>query len=291
MAYYIKDDHRIESEILEIDVVSHCNLSCRACSHLSPISKTRFSAPEAIEKSLRILAKSYHAHTLRLLGGEPLLHPLLTEIVLRTISTGIADKIKIVTNGILLGKTSDDLWKLIDVIEISSYPGFEISTETLNKLYIRGKEFGVDIENKTYKFFRESHSGLGTDDIDLIRRIYSTCQIAHQWGCHSVHEGYFYKCPQSHTINQNSKDLFKDGIPLDGSSNLSDQLKEYLASGEPLRTCAKCLGSVGLVFSHEQLKRKTWEDKQKVPLENLVDWDFLEHLENINPDEENGCYT
>jgi hypothetical protein len=55
------------------------------------------------------LTEVYHARSVRLLGGEPLLNKDLPRYVSIVRATGLADSVGICTNGILLPSVSDEL--------------------------------------------------------------------------------------------------------------------------------------------------------------------------------------
>lgn len=69
---------------IDIPVTDACNLQCEACTHRASLLKNAKPRPiEKIEEDLRELARlsSSLPLTVYLLGGEPLLHPALPEIV------------------------------------------------------------------------------------------------------------------------------------------------------------------------------------------------------------------
>src|SRR5262249_58572664 len=86
----------------EFHIAEHCNLRCRSCAHLSPALPKHFVDPDALASDLTALARSYQVTVLRLLGGEPLLHPNLLDIMMAVRESHIAEKIEITTNGVLL---------------------------------------------------------------------------------------------------------------------------------------------------------------------------------------------
>jgi molybdenum cofactor biosynthesis enzyme MoaA len=68
--YRLKDG-RILNRTCEVNIVEHCNLRCRSCTHLSPVPPKHFVDPGALSSDLTTLARSYHANVLKILGGEP----------------------------------------------------------------------------------------------------------------------------------------------------------------------------------------------------------------------------
>ena len=79
----------INKSLCEINVVHHCNLSCRGCTHLSPIWSKVFVDPKTLLADLRTLAGFYRAEKVGLMGGEPLLHPDILAVMGAVRESGI----------------------------------------------------------------------------------------------------------------------------------------------------------------------------------------------------------
>ncbi|RLV10154.1 hypothetical protein CTZ27_02685 [Streptomyces griseocarneus] len=266
----------------EVNAVLHCNLRCRSCSHLSPIMPPWFADPERVRRDLSRLARSYHCEFVKILGGEPLLHPRLTEIIRVIRESSIAKRIVICTNGSLLHSARSEVWSMVDEIEISVYPSNVIPNDRLDDFRRRAREHGTDLSVRLSPVFRESYSEMGTEDGNLIDQIFRTCQIAHVWRCHTVHEGYFYPCPQSYFIHRlrhaNPEDS-GDGLEI-RDEDFADDLRRHIDSATGPSACRWCLGSVGRRFAHEQVSRRQWAELAKEPTEALLDRQLLTELEN-----------
>jgi hypothetical protein len=268
-------NEKVRNSSCEINVVEHCNLSCRSCSHVSPAFRRTVLDPAALEHDLSLLAEHYNVGTVRLLGGEPLLHPDLPAIVEAVRRSGIGQKICVVTNGLLLPRMSRALWEAVDVVELSSYPGSELGPDDLDRCREEADATGTRLDVIRVQMFRESYSEVGTDDAGLIGQIYQTCIIAHVWRCHTVANGAFYKCPQSYFLPKLlGADLGMDGVTID-EPDLGRRLRAYLASPEPLAACRNCLGSAGRRFAHEQTPRAEFRTRQGQRTEDLIDPDYL----------------
>ena len=68
---------------VEIHLVEHCNLNCKYCSHFSSIAKKEFYNLNEFKKDMARLAKvtNKKIKNIQLLGGEPLLHPNINEMM------------------------------------------------------------------------------------------------------------------------------------------------------------------------------------------------------------------
>jgi hypothetical protein len=270
----------------EINTIDHCNLRCTYCDHASPASAPRIADPDIIFRDLSLLFKSYKAETLKIIGGEPLLHPDLLSLIRAVRESGICNNILLVTNGTLLHQMDGDIWDALDGVELSVYP----ETRKMLDMHMpiiqqNAEKHKVRLSRYLYEYFRIPFSLVGTSDMSLIPRIYKTCLRARIWGCQSIHEGYFFKCPQCIYIpgilDQSVVfDYKKDGIRIVSDSNFQDTLKNYLMSKEPLNSCRYCLGGVGKLRANTMLKTAAWKSSYDVPTEQLVDFDKLHFLEN-----------
>lgn len=91
-------------EYLEIAVTEECNLNCKACSHFSPLAEPEdqmtFAEFQVDMDRMRELFPVIY--TIRLLGGEPLLHQDVFEMARYTRKLYPKSRITIVTNGLLI---------------------------------------------------------------------------------------------------------------------------------------------------------------------------------------------
>jgi cyclic pyranopterin phosphate synthase len=293
VAYTIKNG-KIETETCELNVAHHCNLTCRACAHFSPALKQHYIDPDQILRDLSLLSKHYAPEHVRLLGGEPLLHPRLLDVINAVRGSGISSLVRVVTNGVLLWRMESNFWEAVDEVHVSVYPGREMTDEQLAHCEQQARRHHVDLKLLYFDRFRESYSELGTEDRALTERIYKTCEVAHYWRCHNVSDGYFYRCPQSVFLPRLLKkdDLSVqevDGLRIVDSPSFGEELLAYLESERPLKSCKYCLGSVGKLFDHEMVSRKHWQEPQQRSTEQLLDTEFLSILENLDPDADNLC--
>ena len=121
-----KNINKIPIPFLETHIVDNCNLKCNKCSHFCHlIDEEIMINVDDFEKDMSILSKNCNIFQLKLLGGEPLLHPQINELI--TISRNYFPKsrISIGTNGILLKTMKNTFWKTMQknhiLIDISKY--------------------------------------------------------------------------------------------------------------------------------------------------------------------------
>ena len=201
----------------------------------------------------------------------------------------VTDEITLVTNGILLESASADLWQFVDRVEVSLYPGHEMSEKGLSQIQSLLSAHDVKLRVRRPTQFRESYSSTPNEDPELVRRIYTTCLNAHVYGCHQIYDGYFYKCAQAHALalhacKDGKRNPHGDGVRLENRApdeNLLNELAAYLQDRAPLGACKNCLGTVGKLFSHETPGRSGWRAPQEKPVTSLVDEEYLRSLEVI----------
>jgi hypothetical protein len=115
---------------IEIHLVDHCNLKCANCFHFSCIADEYFYGVETYKKDCiqfsKLTGGGERIEEIRLLGGEPLLHPQIIDFMKITRQYFDDARIRIVTNGILLSKQTDAFWQCCKEdnigISISRYP-------------------------------------------------------------------------------------------------------------------------------------------------------------------------
>lgn len=286
--YRIKDGV-IWTRAIEINATRHCNLSCRGCSHSSPLEEYYVLQPEEINSSLRELSRFLKVETVRIVGGEPLLHPNLSSLLCEVRESGIAERVCLVTNGILLDKIDKEILSSLDEIQISLYP---LSEQILSRIY---KNIGIanmackKVKVLKYSFFREAIMSDLTVNQVLCKRIYETCQIAHYWRCITVDQGFLYRCPQSMVLmrKQNLKENIEDKLEIKTIKKMEDVLN-FLENNNPLKACEGCLGSVGIAFEHEQIHKDLWISKLPENLEESIDYEYMDELQK-NAKTDNNC--
>ncbi len=125
---------------IEIPIVKHCNLKCKCCSHLSNVERECFLDIGEFEKGiLRLSSLFENIEVIRLLGGEPLLHPEIVSFVKLTRKTFPKSEIKLVTNGLPIINLDDSVILSLAgegaIFDISQYaPTSKIKDKLISKL-------------------------------------------------------------------------------------------------------------------------------------------------------------
>jgi organic radical activating enzyme len=273
----VREGRVINPEGLEVNATMHCNMRCVSCSHLAPLYRRANTDPAALATTLTVLAKHYHAAYTKILGGEPLLHPQLLDVIEAVRSSGVCDTVLVCTNGTLLHRAPAAFWAAVDSIEISVYPSRPIGGAEHDRFRALAREHGVDLVVNHYGHFRVAYAETPARSTSLVREIFDTYKLAHVWLSHTVHNGWLYRCPQSVALPEQLEHAdwasTVDALEIVDDPAFLDRLVEFVHRSTPLRACRNCLGSVGKLHPHVEVSRRQW--RQHDPVDELVDRAFL----------------
>lgn len=259
-------DGRVRVEAFELHVVEHCNLRCANCCNMSPLVSRRFLSPDEVASLCRRMRGALVADVVKIMGGEPLLHPEIEEVlrVLRT--SGLGDRVRLFTNGLLLPSMREAFWAALDELTISSYSSAPVKPWVLALAHERARAHGFVLNVKPVSEFSQVLSPRYEADDARTRRTFSRCWLRHR--CLIARDGRFFMCtraayaedflraaahrppPGGATVDRGG-----DGIPLD-APDLAERLEAYLNRAEPLGACRYCFGGDGAVEPHYQLTRE-----------------------------------
>jgi organic radical activating enzyme len=250
---------KIAQRVAEYNLTEHCNLKCAGCDHSSPLLPKKFADLAQFQRDLIALSQVMHLGELRLLGGEPLLHPYLLAFLESARESRLADEITLVTNGVLLHHCDPKTFELINRLRVSLYPGIRLRIET-RELEALSRRHNFRLELRRYDSFRFTTINKRHEDAALVEQIFKRCEFVHSWSCHTIHEGYYFKCSPAPFLTTRlalrdeavvNRDL--DGVRIHENPRLREELEAYLSAEEPLEACYYCLGSSGRSFPHRQL--------------------------------------
>lgn len=184
---------------LEIAIIESCNLNCKGCSHFSPLagSQDRESAEEFRKDLERIHELFPKIYKIRILGGEPLLHPEWTEILRIARQIYPYSEIHVVSNGLKIPHLTDVEFAAMRekkaVFDISLYkPTLNIKSTieaTLNEQQI-SYEFTPYVAR-----FRKRLDITGSQDPV---EAYRNCVVGHR--CTYLYKGKLSGCPAPNVV-------------------------------------------------------------------------------------------
>lgn len=237
-------------EHLDCHIVDHCNLNCRGCSVYSPLAEKGFADIKMLKKDLsqlNALAGDGRVLRIHILGGEPLLHPELEEIVRLVRNTFRFAQIDVTTNGLLVFAMPDSFWETMRDCNVAiKYTQYPVKFDYENMIsYVNEK--GVEVFSAgsgEIKYFRRIPlDPTGKHDIyqSYVRCPYSNCT--------QLYKGVLYRCPAAAFSdrlncameNKEIRERFRlsefDSLILD-KSNAKDGLFEFLSTATPF--CRYC---------------------------------------------------
>ncbi|MDO4585586.1 MAG: radical SAM protein [Planctomycetia bacterium] len=107
---FVDSKNRVKIRKMEIYVANGCNLNCLFCSHLNPFRKGTIPK-DALISAMETWCRKVTPKKLGLLGGEPLLHPNLQEIIAAARRCWPESEIVLTSNGLLFPQKSEALLK------------------------------------------------------------------------------------------------------------------------------------------------------------------------------------
>ncbi len=234
---------RVQTRTLEVHIVDHCNLRCHSCCSLSPYLPKWFIAPDDLARDLRLAAGALAPRYLKLVGGEPTLHPAIDECLEIARQSALAPIVSVTTNGFLLPRASERFWQLVQALTISLYPQPRLPAETIALIERRAAERGIPINWKKQDEFVQMDLPQPRGDQSETEEIYAECWLRRR--CHIVSHGRFYTCtrpPHFETFHGPEAGFRDDGLVLDSLPDMAERVRNYLQRPEPLKACAICRG-------------------------------------------------
>ena len=176
-------------ESLEYHIVDHCNLNCAGCSHFSPLAEHWFVNPDNFEREWKEVADSgLEIKRIRILGGEPLLHPELGYMLKCVRCLFPVSDINVVTNGILLGKKKSELLPVFNKynisLTVSCYPELNLNYKGL----LSGFSM-VEMYDKTGFWNISLH-----ETADYSKESFFSCFSGSIAKCNFLKDGRIYPC-------------------------------------------------------------------------------------------------
>ena len=227
----------------EVHLVEHCNLKCQSCDNFSAIAEEEFVSEDVFVRDMKRMSELFSIDWLRLLGGEPLLHPNINFFLEKAREFFPLSEIRLTTNGILLKDMPEEFWQCCGendiIIEITHYP---INIHE-NEFVPMGEKYGVnmiyfDNEPPVEKYsHRNPVNDKGNQDIEFN---FKHCYQVHR--CMSLKDGKIYPCTCIPNIYHFNK-FFNKNIPVSEQdyieiTHTAEEIDEFL--NKPVPFCAYC---------------------------------------------------
>ncbi len=225
---------------VEVHLTDHCNLNCIACTHYSSIASPQFENIQKFNTNMKMLSKKLRFNRIRLLGGEPLLHPNVSDFIKITKKHFPKSHICVCTNAILLPSMSELFWQTCRdcnvTIDITDYPSekqkeisYYAEIISKNKVAFGGAHNG----NKRVVF--HNPSGSSNKKISFQRCVIKYKNVILLKG------NRIFNCPKTAYIGIYNK-YFNKHVAQDKGINIyfnsSKSIKTYIS--KPTETCKYC---------------------------------------------------
>ena len=256
---------RARVEAFELHVTEHCNLRCAHCCNTSPYLSHKTLAPTQIASTLSRMSKVLHADVFKIMGGEPLLHPEITEVLRVVKASGVGDVVRLFTNGLLLHKMDDAFWRELDHLTVSSYTSAPVKPDHVQLIEEKAREFDVVLNIKPVDAFSQVMHNVQRHDVAAIQKTWEHCWLRHR--CLVARDGRFFICTRSAYLTDMhdrvaltepfadpARRRDEDSVAVD-DPDLADKVLALLNRSEPLHACRFCLGGDGPREKHTQLSR------------------------------------
>ncbi len=254
---------RIRVEAFELHVVEHCNLRCAHCCNMSPYLQRKVLSPGEVERQCALMARQLVVDVFKIMGGEPLLHPAITEVLRAVRRSGISSTVRLFTNGLLLPRMDEAFWRELDHLTISNYASAPVPEAVLADAAEEARRFDVVLNVKPVSAFSEVMRADRVADDARVQATYDACWLRHR--CMVVRDGRFYKCTRAAYAADFHRRLLAGAHPDDAaraaeaagvphsSPDLGEALLAHLNQAEPLASCRFCHGGDGPLLPHVQL--------------------------------------
>lgn len=259
-------------ELLIINILDHCNLRCKGCDHFACIADPYFVPYETIKRDVERISKIFHGDYIMqfgVMGGEPLLHPDLLEILKVIRSEFEKARISVYTNGILLLKQKDEFWSVLRENNIgimqTYYPihldfeGIADRAEKENVIYDYYQFTGEK------KLFKKVVNLKGTGDPV---ESFAKCHISNYGNF--LMEGKLYGCPFSCQSSRIFNKKFNQKLRMTEMDYLDiykeDDMQNFFAfSARPKFYCRYCDGlRGGIQWERSKGQIEEWAEEVRI---------------------------
>ncbi len=233
-------------KLVEINIVSHCNLNCRSCSHFAPVAEKEYLPVELAELDFARLAdlSGGDVQCLHIMGGEPLLHPQCCDFLKLARKYFPVSRIRLITNGILLSSQPESFWACLseNSIELSPtrYPvfiGWDFIREKCSEHRILFGFFNPDDMRTTMTRFTLDRFGRQDP-----RESFRDCDCANNTVV--LHAGRMYPCEIIPTVRHFNR-YFEEKLEVTRNDSIdihdARSMREILAFlSKPVPFCRYC---------------------------------------------------
>lgn len=175
----------------EVPITDNCNLNCKGCLFASNMTKDEqhISLSEIKRDAERMSALFYDIPWIRILGGEPLMHPDIIEILQCYRKCFPDSEIDLCTNGLLIPKMDEKFWDCLRKerisIHVSGYkPTYHLLEKIDSILKANGLQYVILKRDEFVKYYMDK-------PVNDMKKSFEKCIAS---GCYEVYKGKISSC-------------------------------------------------------------------------------------------------
>lgn len=273
---------------LEWHIIHNCNLSCEGCMHFTNHGHDWIADIDTLKKWYSYWNERISPKSMAILGGEPLLHKNLVEIIYLTKKMWKQPKdnsyFEVVTNGLLLDREKHkDL--PIALRDTNCHLSLSIHGSLENKKYVEKIDKTLEILDEwkyqynikilitdMQKFWSRSYKGFGINSLPFEdnnpEKSWNNCVAGQK--CFQLYEGNIYKCCMTAYLQlQKNKygnllskkwDPYLKYVPLNPNCSDDDILEFFNRKSESV--CGMCPANPKVFQKNDPLIPVSFHEKQ-----------------------------
>ena len=259
------ENNKLNIKYFLYEIVHHCNLNCKGCDHCSPIAEEEYVDIKTYKKDIEKMKKNFdYIERIGIMGGEPLLHPKINQIIKTTRNILKKTQILIFTNAIELRNQPESFWQTLKKEQASlvitkydlkiNYVEIELIAKKYNVIIFYENNLKIKDE-----FHKICYNEEGTEDI---LTSYKECYHGHY--CPTLENGQLYQCPIIPATRHFNKYFDKNlEISEKDSINIHKKIKKeeiFKFFNSPINFCRYCniSGREKIIWGISQKEIKEW---------------------------------
>ena len=259
--------------LVEFDLVRHCNFNCAKCCHFTPLVKTPwFKDLREFELEIRRVAEIISEDgAISLIGGEPFLHPQAEQFARITRQYLPYINIFYTTNGSMLHRLTDEQIQVINdayaEVRMSVYP-YNVDISEVSK------KINLFTTNTISEMYNLSMDLSGSQD--ATKSFYACDQAYHNlehvgntgYGCLNLKDGILYPCATAANFDNfknyfhvDIKEFYPENCGIDIFRHTAEEIEDWVS--HPHDCCKYCNvearhNSLSPEYNRSQKSIKEW---------------------------------
>lgn len=260
----IFDENNMEYiNVVQIMTVDQCNMNCSGCSHFSCLvdKEKEYDKDKFKQDLIRLKEVIKGVGVFSFVGGEPLLHSNLIQMILDIKDIFKEATISIITNGLLLNNMSEEFWKTVEdndvFLDVTYYPAMKKMDDVHRVLDYKSVRYKIWPERTV---FMKRLNPKGDSDAK------TTWDFCRERSCVTMRDGKIATCYMPITI-----DYFNEhfGTKIDMLDSIVDLYNPKLTGKELVKKMTSYQNACR--YCHEDVPRE-WSRCSKPNDAVMEDW-------------------